>query len=306
MAGILLRRVSEMLLALGVMSLIIFSLSRMLGDPVALMLSDFATEADRQALEAELGLDDPFAVQYLHFVGNALQGDLGRSVTGDRQPVTAIIASRLPASLQLAGVALLLSLAIGVPLGVAAAIWRGTWVDTVARVFALLGQSVPVFWIGIVLIWVFSVELRWLPASGYGGPSHFVLPAVTMALFTVAAITRLMRVGMIEALGSDYVRFARGKGVSEAIVVWKHALANSLVPVITYLGAFLATMVTGAVVVETIFGWPGIGRLAYEAILERDYPLMQAVVLVMTALFMTFNLVADLLHAGIDPRLRRQ
>jgi peptide/nickel transport system permease protein len=305
MTAILVRRVLEMLVALLVMSLIVFSLSRALGDPVALMLGDFATEEDRAAVRRDLGLDQPFATQYLAFVGNALKGDLGRSVSGDRQPVIDIIRSRFPASLQLAGVALLLSLAVGIPLGVAAAVRKGTWVDTGARIFALLGQSVPVFWIGIVLITVFSVRLRWLPTSGYGGPEHFVLPAATMALFTVAAVTRLTRVGMIDALDSDYVRLARMKGLPEVKVVWKHALANSLLPVVTYLGAFFATMITGAVVVETIFGWPGIGRLAYEAILERDYPLMQAVVLVMTALFMSLNLLADLLHVVIDPRLRR-
>lgn len=305
MTATLLRRVAEMALALLVMSLIVFMLGRALGDPVALMLSDFATEEDRRQLREDLGLDRPLPVQYLTFAGNALRGDLGRSVAGDRRPVIEIIASRLPASLQLAGVALLLSLAAGIPLGILAAVRRGTWVDTVARVFALLGQSVPVFWIGIVLIFVFGVRLRWLPTSGYGGIENFILPAVTMALFTVAAVTRLTRVGMIEALDSDYVRLARMKGLSETRVIWKHALSNSILPVVTYLGAFLATMITGAVVVETIFGWPGIGRLAYEAILERDYPLMQAVVLVMTSLFIILNLIADLLHLLIDPRLRR-
>lgn len=304
MPAILLRRVAEMIVALFVMSLVVFGLGRALGDPVALMLSDFATEADQQALRRDLGLDKPLSVQYLTFAGNALRGDLGRSITGDRQPVMDIIASRLPASLQLAGIALALSLAAGIPLGVLAAVKRGTWVDAGARIFALVGQSVPVFWIGIVFIYVFSVRMRWLPTSGYGGAEHFVLPAVTMALFTVAAITRLTRVGMIEALESDYVRLARIKGLSETKVVWKHALSNSLLPVVTWLGAFFATMITGAVVVETIFGWPGIGRLAYEAILERDYPLMQAVVLVMTALFMCLNLVADLVHVAVDPRLR--
>jgi peptide/nickel transport system permease protein len=306
MTALLARRVLETVLALLVMSLVVFCLSRALGDPVALMVGDFATEQDRNAMRAELGLDRPVTEQYFSFLGHAARGDLGRSIAGDRQPVMHIIPSRLVASLQLAGVALLLSLSVGVPLGVAAAVRRGTWIDSAARMFALVGQSVPVFWIGIVLIFVFSVQLRWLPTSGYGGASHFVLPATTMALFTVAAITRLTRVGMLEALESDYVRLARMKGLRERSVVWKHGLANSIVPVVTYLGAFFATMITGAVVVETIFGWPGIGRLAYEAILNRDFPLMQAVVLVMTALFMGLNLLADVLHILIDPRVRRQ
>lgn len=299
------RRLLEMFAALLAMSLLVFVLSRALGDPVSLMLSDYATEADRAAMRVELGLDRPLPVQYLSFIGNALRGDLGNSIAGAREPVMQIIAARLPASLQLAAAALALSLMIGIPLGVAAATRYGTWVDTCARTLALLGQAVPVFWLGIVLIFVFSVELRWLPTSGYGGFSHFVLPAITMALFTVAAVTRLTRISMLDALDSEYVRLARMKGLSEATVVWKHALSNSLVPVLTYMGAFFATMVTGAVVIETVFGWPGIGRLAYEAIINRDYPLMQAVVLVMTSLFMLANMTVDLLHAWLDPRLRR-
>jgi peptide/nickel transport system permease protein len=300
-----LRRLLEMLGALLAMSLIVFVLSRALGDPVSLMLSDYATEADREAMRAELGLDRPLPAQYLSFVGNALRGDLGNSVAGAREPVVDIIMVRLPASLQLATVALGLSLVIGIPLGVVAATRYGTWVDTAVRALALVGQAIPVFWLGIVLIFVFSVELRWLPTSGYGSFSHFVLPAVTMALFTVAAVTRLTRISMLDALDSEFVRLARMKGLSEIRVVWKHALSNSLIPVLTYMGAFFATMVTGAVVIETVFGWPGIGRLAYEAIIDRDYPLMQAVVLVMTSLFMLANMTVDLLHAWLDPRLRR-
>ena len=291
--------------ALLAMSLIVFVLSRALGDPATLMLSDYATEADREALRAELGLDRSWPVQYLSFVGHAAIGDLGRSIGGAREPVVKIIMARLPASLKLAGVALVLSLVVGIPLGVLAATRYETWIDTATRTFALLGQAVPVFWLGIVLIFVFSVELRWLPTSGYGSAAHFVLPAITMALFTIAAVARLTRIGMLEALDSEYVRLARMKGLPESTVVLKHALANSLVPVLTYMGAFFATMVTGAVVIETVFGWPGIGRLAYEAIVDRDYPLMQGVVLVMTALFMLANLAVDLLHAWIDPRVRR-
>lgn len=300
-----LRRALEMIGALLAMSLIVFVLSRALGDPATLMLSDYATEADREALRAELGLDRSWPVQYLSFVGHAAIGDLGRSIGGAREPVVKIIMARLPASLKLAGVALVLSLVVGIPLGVLAATRYETWLDTATRTFALLGQAVPVFWLGIVLIFVFSVELRWLPTSGYGSAAHFVLPAITMALFTIAAVARLTRIGMLEALDSEYVRLARMKGLPESTVVLKHALANSLVPVLTYMGAFFATMVTGAVVIETVFGWPGIGRLAYEAIVDRDYPLMQGVVLVMTALFMLANLGVDLLHAWIDPRVRR-
>jgi peptide/nickel transport system permease protein len=211
----------------------------------------------------------------------------------------------LPASLSLASVALVLSILVGLPLGVAAAVWRGTGVDTGVRLVALLGQAVPLFWLGIVLMFVFGVQLGWLPTSGYGNAQHFVLPAATMALFTLAAVARLTRVSMLEALESEYVRLARIKGLAETTVIFKHALANSLVPVLTYMGAFFATMITGAVVIETVFGWPGIGRLAYEAILARDYPLMQGVVLVTTALFMVANMLVDITYAWIDPRVRR-
>jgi peptide/nickel transport system permease protein len=294
-----------MAVALIVMSLVVFLLARALGDPVSLLLSEFATEADRAALTRELGLDRSLPMQYLTFLSDTLQGDLGNSVMGARQPVLGIILDRLPASLLLASVALVLSLVVGLPLGVAAAVRRGTWVDTGVRFVALLGQAVPLFWLGIVLMFVFGVQLGWLPTSGYGTARHFVLPATTMALFTLAAVARLTRVSMLEALDSEYVRLARTKGLTESAVVFKHALANSLVPLLTYMGAFFATMITGAVVIETVFGWPGIGRLAYEAILARDFPLMQGVVLVTTALFMAANMLVDLTHAWIDPRVRR-
>lgn len=287
------------------MSVIVFLLGRLTGDPVALLLSEYATEQDRAELTRELGLDRSLPEQYWVFVTRAVQGDLGRSIAGDRQPAMQLIAERLPASLRLACVALLLSLSIGIPLGVVAAMKRGTAMDSSARVVALLGQSVPVFWLGLVLMYVFSVQLGWLPTSGYGDWRHYVLPAVSMALFTVAAVTRLVRVSMIDALSSEYIKLARIKGVGEGSVVWKHALRNSLIPVLTYMGAFFATMITGAVVIETVFSWPGIGRLAYESILNRDFPVMQAVVLVMTAIFMAANLIVDIAYAWLDPRISR-
>jgi peptide/nickel transport system permease protein len=301
----LLRRLAEMALALLVMSLIVFLLARALGDPVNLLLSEFATEADREALTRELGLDRALPVQYMTFLLDTLRGDLGNSVMGARQPVLDMILDRLPASLWLATVALVVSVVMGLPLGVAAAVRRGTWVDAAVRLVALIGQAVPIFWLGIVLMFVFGVQLGWVPTSGYGSARHFVLPATTMGLFTLAAVARLTRVSMLEALDSEYVRLARIKGLAEKAVIFKHALSNSLVPVLTYMGAFFATMITGAVVIETVFGWPGIGRLAYEAILARDYPLLQGVVLVTTALFMVANMLVDVAHAWIDPRVRR-
>lgn len=297
-------RLLEALIALLLMSAVVFLLSRVTGDPVALLLGDGATEADRQSMIKELGLDQSMLVQYWHFASNALTGDFGRSVTAGRQPALELVLERLPASLSLAGVALAFTIVFGIGLGVFAAMNRGSIGDLAARLLALLGQSVPAFWLGIVLIYIFAVQLRWLPTSGYGGWQHYVLPTATLGLFTLAAVTRLVRASMLEALGSEYIKLARIKGLPEALVIWKHALANSLIPVITFMGTFFATMITGAVVIETVFAWPGIGRLAYESILARDFPVVQAVVLVITALFIAANLIVDLLYLLVDPRLR--
>jgi peptide/nickel transport system permease protein len=301
----LIARISQMLVALVAMSAVVFALGRWTGDPVALLLGDYASEQDREQLVQRLGLHRSWGEQYAIFIGQALQGDLGRSLTGDQRPALELIAERLPASLGLACAALLFSVTLGVPLGVMAAVYAGGWLDRAARFAALLGQSVPAFWLGIVLMSVFSVKLGWLPTSGYGQLRHLVLPALSMGLFTIAAIVRLVRVAMREALASEYVKLARIKGLSETRVVGKHALRNSLIPVVTYMGPFFATMITGAVVIETVFSWPGVGRLAYESILNRDYPVMQALVLVMSGLFMLANLGVDALYVALDPRIRR-
>lgn len=297
-------RFAEALVVLALMSVIVFLLSRITGDPVVLLLGDGATAADRAALTAELGLDQPLPVQYARYLAGMLSGDFGRSVEAGNEPALELVLQRLPASLNLAGVALAFTLALGIVLGVVAAVNRGRVIDLVVRLLALVGQSVPSFWLGIVLIYVFSVQLRLLPTSGYGEWYHYILPAATLGLFTLAAVTRLVRSSMLEALGSEFIKLARVKGLPEAVVVWKHALANSLIPLITFMGTFFATMITGAVVIETVFAWPGIGRLAYEAILARDFPVVQAVVLVITALFILANLLVDILYVVVDPRMR--
>ncbi len=305
MTRAIITRCAEALIALFLMSAAIFALRRVTGDPVALLLSDSATEADRMALTANLGLDQPLLTQYVIFLRDALHGDLGRSLIGDRQPALDLVLSRLGYSLQLAGVALVFSFLIGIPLGVMSAVHRGRFIDFAARLLALIGQSVPVFWLGIVLIFLFSVTLGLLPTSGYGDWRHFIMPALTLGLFTLAAITRLCRASMLEALNSEYVKFARIKGVSENQILIKHALRNSLMPVVTFMGTFFAAMITGAVVVETVFSWPGIGRLAYESILRRDFPVVQATVLTMTLLFISCNLAVDLIYLWLDPRMRQ-
>jgi peptide/nickel transport system permease protein len=293
-----------MMIALFLMSVIVFLLGRLTGDPVSILLSQYSTEEDRIRITEQLGLNRPVLEQYGIFIFNALKGDLGKSVAGDNRPALTLILERFPASLKLALVALIISILIGIPLGVLSAVKRGSFLDALARLVALLGQSLPAFWLGIVLMYFFSVKLRLLPTSGYGGIRHFILPAATMGLFTVAAVTRLTRSSMLEVLDSEYIKLARIKGVSEAIVIWKHALRNSLIPVITFMGTFFATMITGAVVIETVFSWPGIGRLAYESILNRDFPVMQGVILFMTTLYIMANLIVDILYAWVDPRIR--
>ena len=295
----------EALATLLAMSAIVFLLSRWSGDPVALLLGDGASEADRRALIQQLGLDRSIWSQYRVFLSGVLDGDFGRSLIGDRLPAFEIVRERLPQSIELAAVALLAALSLGIPLGVLAAVRQGSLIDGLVRGFALIGQSMPVFWLGAMLMFLFSVTLGWLPTSGYGTIRHMVMPTVTMALFSIAAIVRLSRTSMIEALGSDYVRFARIKGLSETEVVWKHALANSLIPVASFMGTFFATMITGAVVIETVFSWPGVGRLAYDSILRRDFPVVQAVVLMVTALYVACNLAVDLIYLWLDPRVRK-
>ena len=304
MIRLILGRLAEALAALLLMSLVIFLLSRVTGDPVALLLGDGATAEDRDLLIAQLRLDRPLWDQYLSFLGNALTGDFGQSVAAGRRDALELVLSKLPASLSLAAVALGFTLLVGIAMGVLAAVTRGSSVDLIVRMVALLGQSVPAFWLGIVLIYVVAVKWGLLPTSGYGEAAHYVLPALTLGMFTLAAVTRLVRASMLDALGSEYIKLARIKGLAEATVIFKHALSNSLIPVVTFMGAFFATMITGAVVVETVFAWPGIGRLAYESIVSRDFPVIQTVVLVITACFILANFCVDMLYLAIDPRMR--
>jgi peptide/nickel transport system permease protein len=298
------RRLLQAVITLFLVSVIVFVLGRLTGDPVALLLTEYSTLEDKELLTKQLGLDKPLTEQYAIFIGNALRGDLGRSIRGDRAPALELVLERLPATVKLATSAVLVSFLIGLPLGVMAAVKKGSFPDTISRILALIGQAAPVFWLGIVAMYVFSVQLGWLPTSGYGEPEQFVLPVFAMSCFMVAAFLRLTRAGMLEALESEYVKLARIKGLSETVVIWKHALRNSLIPVITYTGTIFGRMVTGTVVVETIFSWPGIGRLAYDSVMLRDFPVLQAVVLFMATAFLSINLIVDILYAYVDPRIR--
>src|SRR4029453_10220438 len=282
---------------------IVFFLTRLSGNPIHLLLDVNASERDQQILMQHLGLDKSLPVQYAPYVRNIFLGDFGRSVL-TRRPVTEHIWERLPATVELGLVAMILSVLIGVPLGVYSAVRRGSVLDTGARVFAVLGQSMPAFWLGLMLILFFGVVLGVLPAGGRGTIWHLILPAFTLGYFTSAAILRLTRSAMLEVLGSDYIKFARLKGLHEQVVLWKHGLRNALLPVVTFAVLLFVQFLGGAVVTETVFAWPGLGRLILESIATRDYPIVQAGVLVLSALYLTGNLCVDLLYSYLNPKIR--
>ena len=296
------RGLQTVLSMLAVIS-IVFFLARLSGNPVDLLLDVNASERDQQILTRHLGLDRPLHVQYALYVRNIVVGDFGNSVL-TRRPVVEHIRERLPATMELGFVAMVLSVLIGVPLGMYSAVRRGGMTDTAARVFAVLGQSMPAFWLGLMLILFFAVVLGVLPAGGRGGPLHLILPAFTLGYFTSAAILRLTRSAMLEVLASDYIKFARLKGLPERVVLWKHGLKNALLPVLTFAVMLFVQFLGGAVVTETVFAWPGLGRLILESITTRDYPIVQAGVLVLSALYLVGNLLVDLLYSYLNPRIR--
>jgi peptide/nickel transport system permease protein len=296
-------RLVQSLVALAMLSVVVFILARATGDPLHMILPMSATEEDYKYARAYLGLDRPYVAQYLSFVGRAVTGDFGTSIRA-RRPVGELIRERLPNSLKLAAFAMGVSLAMAFPLGVMAAVKKGSGVDKTAQIVAVLGQSLPTFWVAIVLVEVVAGRLQWLPAGGISGLSSYILPGFTLGWFVVAGLMRLLRSGMLEVLDSEYVKLARVKGVVERRVVWVHALKNALIPVVTFAGIYFAILVTTAIVVETVFAWPGLGRLAYEGITSRDFPVIQAVVLTTAAIVAAVNLCVDCLYAVIDPRIR--
>jgi len=296
-------RVLQSLIALAILSVVVFVLARTTGDPLHLILPMSATEEDYANARRYLGLDRPYVEQYLSFVGRAITGDFGTSIRA-RRPVIELIKERLPNSLRLALFAMGVSLAMAFPLGVMAAVKKGGAIDRTAQVIAVLGQSLPTFWVAIVLVEIVAGRLQWLPAGGIEGFASYVLPGFTLGWFVVAGIMRLLRSGMLEVLDSEYVKLARLKGVVEHRVVWVHALKNALIPVVTFAGIYFAILVTTAIVVETVFAWPGLGRLAYDGITSRDFPVIQAVVLTTAVIVSAVNLGVDCLYALIDPRIR--
>ena len=297
------QRLVQAIVTLLMMSAVVFLLARLTGNPVDLMVDMYATEQDRAELARHLGLDRPLPVQYATFVVNAARGDFGDSIRM-RRPAIGIVMERFPATLQLAGVAMAVAIVIALPIGVVSAVRRDTPLDRFGKLIALLGQSMPVFWLGLVLMLVFAVWLRLLPTSGSDSPLHFILPGVTLGWYVVAGIMRLTRSSMLDVLDSEFVKLARIKGLPERIIVWKHCLKNAAIPVITFSGIIFVGMLTGSIVTETIFAWPGVGRLAYQAVLWRDFPLIQTIVILFTTVYVLVNLAIDLAYAYLDPRIR--
>jgi peptide/nickel transport system permease protein len=298
----ILRRLIQTAFTAVLVSLIVFTLARLTGDPTLTLLPAEATEQDRNFFRDQYGLDRPLPVQYLTYAGNVLRGDLGVSFRY-REPALGIVLDRLGATLQLAVASMILATLFALPLGVLSAIRHGTWIDAAVRAFAALGQSTPSFWLGLVLVLVFAVELGWLPTSGRGGLQHLILPALTLSFFTAGAVARLTRANMLESMRSDFVRFERLAGLPERAIVLRHALRNAAIPVVTFMALQFGVLLSGAVVTETVFAWPGIGLLVVDAISARDYPVIQATVLVTAFLILLLNLAVDLLYGWLDPRI---
>jgi len=320
MTAFIIRRLLQAALVMAVVALVSFSLFRYVGDPVHNMLGQEATQQDRAELRAALGLDDPVPVQFARFVGNALQGEFGISYRA-AQPVSTLIAERLPATLELALTSAVFAVALGIGLGIYTALRRGGWLSRGVMTFSLVGISLPTFLIGILLIYVFSVQLGWTRAFGRGetvllwgwwesalltrsGLGSLILPAITLGLFQLTLIMRLVRAEMLEVLRTDYIKFARARGLPDRVVHFGHALRNTLVPVITIIGLQTGTIIAFAIITETVFQWPGVGRLFITAIRFVDIPVMAAYLVLIALLFVAINLIVDLLYYAVDPRLR--
>lgn len=299
-------RVLQSLVAILVMSVIVFSLARISGNPLDNMLPIEATDEDYARLTKYWGLDKPLHEQYFTFLEKGLQGDFGESMKYQGRSAMGLVVERLPATLELAGFALLISAIIAIPIGVLAAVSKGTGWDAGAKLIALLGQSLPNFWLGIMLMWIFAVWMDWLPSSGRGGISHLILPAITLGWFQVAAIMRLVRSSMLEVLDSEFVKLTRVKGIPEWKVVWKHCLRNAAIAPLTFFAIIVGQLMTGSVVTETVFTWPGVGLLVVDAVRSRDFQVVQAVVILFSFIFIMANLLVDILYAFLDPRIRYQ
>lgn len=296
-------RLAQSVVSLLGMSLLIFVLVRLSGDPVDLMRTSNTTEEDLANIRVQWGLDRSYPEQYWIFVSGLARGDLGKSLI-QRRPVTTMIGEALPNSLSLAAFGFTIGIGLALFLGVLAATRRDSWLDNGVKFLAILGQALPGFWVGIVAIYIFSVNWHLLPTAGVGGPEYYVLPVLTLAFFLLPGMMRLVRSSMLDVLGSEYVKLARIKGLPERTVIWKHALRNALIAPLTAAGAIFASLITGAVILETVFAWPGVGRLMVTAVSGRDFPVVQGITLMVAAVVLVINLLVDIAYAYVDPRIR--
>jgi peptide/nickel transport system permease protein len=303
MTAYILKRLFHSIFVLVGISLVVFIILHLTGDPAALLMPMDATPEQVAQFRQEMGFNDPVLVQYWRFFKGTLRGDFGQSFRHS-QPALDLVMERMPATIQLTFAAMVIALFVAIPVGIISAIRRNSILDHIGMTGALLGQSTPVFWLGIMLILIFSVNLQWFPSSGRGEIQNLVLPAITLGMFTMARTARMMRSSMLEVLGQEYMKTAKAKGLNPLTVVLKHALKNAAIPVVTIIGMELGTLLGGAVITETIFAWPGVVRLAVQAIYNRDYPVVQAAVFLLAAIFVLVNLVVDLLYTYLDPRVK--
>ncbi len=308
MRAYIVRRCLQSLLVLGAILVIVFLMLQITGDPAAVLMPLDATEEDIAAFSKEMGFDRPLHIQFYNFLfgfgdsKGVLRGDFGFSYRHEI-PAMGLVLEHFPNTVLLAFSAVVVALVISIPAGILSATFRNTWIDHTSTVGAMFGQSLPNFWLGLMLIIVFAVELRWLPTSGFEGPEYIILPAVTAGLYATARITRMMRSGMLEVLEMDYVRTARSKGIVEYLVIVRHALKNASIPVVTLIGLELGILLGGTVVTEAVFAWPGVGFLVVDAISNQDYPIVQAAVALLSFVFVGVNLAVDILYAWLDPRI---
>ena len=296
-------RIIQSIITLFILVCIVFTLVRVSSDPAALMLSETATKEEYEFIKKDLGLDKPIYMQFGVFISKAITGDFGESVRTKR-PVKNSIIEVLPNSIKLIAVTILITALLSVPLGVAAALNKGKSIDMIVRIIAGLGQSVPTFWVGLLMIYIFVVSFNLLPASGIVSWKSYIMPSSCLSIYLMSGIIRLLRSSLLEILDCDFIMLARVKGISERKVIWKHALRNSMLSIVSFGGMYIAILVTGAILVETVFAWPGFGRLAYTAITNQDFPLIQGVVITSGAIVMASNLLTDILYAYLDPRIR--
>lgn len=305
MKTFILRRLAMTVVLLFMVALTVFLLGHLSGDPVRLMVPEDATERDIANLRRELGFDRPLAVQFVDFIGRVVTGNLGTSLRY-RTPALALVLERMPATVELSTAAMVVALLVAIPSGIISALRPGSVADAITSNISIIGQALPPFWVGIMLIILFAVQLHWLPATGRGDPGSLVLPAITLGLWPMARLARVLRSSLLDVLHEDYVRTAKAKGLAERGVLLGHVLRNAAIPVVTVAGLTYGTILGGTVITESVFAWPGVGRLALEAVYNRDFPLVQATVFVAAFVFVVINFVLDLMYGWLDPRIRLQ